>query len=358
MIVALGSARMHNHSPTSRVTEAQMESPNKARVEAELRALRDKNRLAYHTTEDYNYLYPDIEKPKHKNAEYYHTYGTLPTLHYLRANDALSDQAFAAQIEALQPFRGQDLPLFSMTLLPPNMPVYPYDVTPDTLGPCGYLFSLDEHANGRAARVVGRMPNYMASGGMFEKLVVDRKLLTGDWQARTEVLLKTLAEEYREDSARPEKLNEILVAGGLQNIAAIAISLRYNPQEVSVDTYMKCAQLRGALEGLTHLRLGVDAPVVYYHTSGKSAGTCTYLAQGRQELLSKALEIVEQIDTDMKLRSYILDSHVDEYKDIQYKMMTELGLDARKPIHEQQQVIQALKSEQASLSKGSSAGRA
>ncbi len=333
-------------SPTSRITEAQMESPNKAWVEAELRELQDKHRLAIHVTEEYEDTDTAVEGKELEDIKY--TCGTLTTLNLLKIVDKVSPDEWEVQLNTLLQKEGRALPLLSMSVLPDThskASITPYDSYHEKLGMPGYLFSLDEF-EAQPARIASGSYDNMNTGSDPYHKPVSKKMLAPDWQTNTEKLLAEIHTEYHNFPDVRHALNELCVAAGTRHMRAIVISLRYDHKAIAPD-FLKAAQLYGALQGLVHTKMGIDVPVVFYHVDDERRGQIDYLAHGRSELLARALEIVDEMAASSHLRSYI--AEVDNYHQVARAMKTELGLDLTKPMAAQSKAIRKLRSELVSL---------
>lgn len=287
------------NSPTSCVTEAQEESPNKARAEAELRALQDKHRLAIHVWEVY------------ENNRYQE-----PSL-------ASCHKEMITNI--------QERKLSSMTLLPApssGKSVLLWKVNPGARSRPAYLFSLDQDIP-HPAKVVRVFPKNLDSGRSDDKKLClenhskfnELDCLYEPFQSDHEVLAYSLSDKgrafstaqmdalgsfYTLDKTTPAppawenvyreangtfQHNEMLVAASKQHCVAIAIP--WFPNEDRETSSF--ALLHGVLLGIEQLNKGVDIPVVIYHCTGQHLGTCTYVGQGRKELTEQALKAIEAI---------------------------------------------------------------
>lgn len=219
----------------------------------------------------------------------------------------------------------------------------PYKLGEGKLGMPGYLFSLDEHEVPPARVVEGREYGMNSGSSLYHK-PVNKKFLEHGWQAKTSQLLEKIQKRYDNSDSKDslDSLNELIVTAGIRQMKAVVIPLYYENNN-TVAGYHKVAQLYGALQGLSHLQLGIDVPMVHYHVNGPQKGRVTYLAQGRKELLTKALEVVEEMGNDPDLVRYIIKA--DMCAQVHRLMKTELGLDVTKPLRDQQHIVAKLRQE-------------
>lgn len=302
--------------PTTHIREAQTESPHKARVEAELRALQNKHRLAIHI----------------------HEISSQDTREFIAQNDQKGMRAISQAIEANG---ASSVATPSMSLLPDTSSgasIRPYLMFPDATGLTGYLINLAT-TDTTPPRIVTIGEDINTGESPYHKEHKDASLCdSSNGIATAEKRLDDLARSYHSPERKNKEgihYNEIVAAMVSKHIVAIVVP-NYETQEDSKWVW-PIIQLNASLEGLEHLANGVELLVVCYHVSGKNQGRCTYIAQGRAELLSAAVDSLKQIDANATARQLV---NMDEH--LKHRIKQYLNIDSNKPLSSQTTQMQLL----------------
>ena len=317
---------------------------NKRKTEAQLRRLRDENRLALHMCEQQGiYAFPEV------------------SWNYL-------SQANAAQMT--RRMESREMPLLSMSLLPAaktRKSILPCIVENTQPGDYAYLVDVSPTATG--ARVVyASHTDIQASGepmgrkywGKHSEKPTFNKMLKAlfdgyssqdEWEqavageqgaALSAAQLKIIGGLYNTKvvgiSENVVPHNELLVAASHEHVRAICVPYFVRRQQDEA-WYMPLEQLTGALAGLQHLDAGVELPVVLYQVNKPFAGArhslkqgdFEYLGQGRSCLLEKAFTAIAAMQAHDSLEELALVRRYAIADALKFEAFTLLGIDVTKP---------------------------
>lgn len=127
---------------------------------------------------------------------------------------------------------------------------------------------------------------------------------------RANKALDLLAKEHCESTGHIIAPNEVAISATMEHVAAIAIPL-YMEQSDSPEkhaNYTARMKLWGALSGLEHIAQGYDLPVVFYHVSEPHKGEITSIGQGKNELEQVAAEALAFLQAKRYFYGEITDS--------------------------------------------------
>lgn len=362
--------------PTSRITEAQKESPNKARVEADLRELQDKNRLAIHVWENKkgSIIRDNLEELSDPSTVY-----SMSLIPSAKAQKSICPYSFHRGCKECTPAYLFDLSQNDIGS-PKVLRVFPKTFESGYVGdsaprcvkivshkdphlelvsgykPLDDLYAPFEHlkADSRVALDALKDKAHETNSNSFSEQQLDAlgEFYMLDHTCPDDGALQSLLDEYRShDFDRENKpyvrkgefhTNEMLVMARREHITAIAIPM-FTPTKSTRPCSISLAQakLSGAIYGLKQLEKGVDVPVVLYHVDGKHQGKCTYIAQGEKELIKT---IVEEMPVVQKEAIRILSEDGNEYfrvnnalyGHLQFVVRSNLGIELLEPLDKQE----------------------
>ncbi len=327
----------------------------KEEVEKALRTLRNNNALVIHMWEGDPCLFPKK---------------TLKVLSKVPAEEI-----------PRQMLKGH-IPYVSVSLLPDDRSgksMRPYEEYQSTFKAPGYLLNFSSRVP-HPAKVIMASPDNIESGDnhytKLSKLLLECKIpQLNEFYNRMgsiNMLVKTIAEEkgstltrmqlnalgkYYTDnpihlpSSAPCPNNEVIAATSREHIVAIAIAAYTN--RGPWDRPM--TELTAALAGLKHLQEGMDYPVVLYNVAARDGdsppsyrqGDCTYLGQGKQELLKVAVKALHALEST-GMNPAIFENKEYGYRDmlvleaVSQTAKSILHIDMHKPLANQTEALIAL----------------
>lgn len=310
--------------PTHQVHEASPASRQKA-VMDRLSALQNSHRLAIHMVEH--------------DGSHFQMHGGL--MRQLKKAD--SDDAVKELLEYAGSDKREHYPLHSVSLLPPNnsgWSMCPYQVENDALNKFGYLIDLSQDQPSPPTILTAKSTSFCSGHDCTYKLTMINAPETGAVRkvydlilaqhpskstSRTENkrvndskrLISAMCGPNRTDYANqmldalgsepPEQAwglskkppqtadyNEVIAAMDARHIAAIAVPVFQSPESED-ESYLTFRKLQAALVGLSHLKAGIDLPVVLYHVTPPNKGGLSYVGQGKEELRRVGLEALKEV---------------------------------------------------------------